>query len=144
MGIPQAMNFLKDRAAFVKDSLHRSQTITDNMVAILGSFDHRLSALETAMRPTQVHFTLPLLFFFLQQSTGGGVEALYGMLIINLWFPRSRQCLEMCISLSGKAIGGTLISYCSSSFVNPCFLFIFFFVWSQDDLADDMSWIKSS
>jgi hypothetical protein len=24
------------------------------MVSILGSFDHRLSALETAMRPTQV------------------------------------------------------------------------------------------
>jgi hypothetical protein len=54
MGIPQAMVALKERAAFVKDSLHRSQTITDNMVSILGSFDHRLSALETAMRPTQV------------------------------------------------------------------------------------------
>ncbi|XP_028784946.1 exocyst complex component EXO70A1 [Neltuma alba] len=54
MGIPQAMDFLKDRAAFVRDSLHKSQTITDNMVAILGSFDHRLSALETAMRPTQI------------------------------------------------------------------------------------------
>ncbi|WJX17865.1 hypothetical protein P8452_07728 [Trifolium repens] len=54
MGIPQAMVALKERAAFVKDSLHRSQTITDNMVSILGSFDHRLSALETAMRPTQI------------------------------------------------------------------------------------------
>ncbi|KAF7804231.1 exocyst complex component EXO70A1 [Senna tora] len=54
MGIPQAMDFLKERAAFVKDSLHKSQTITDSMVAILGSFDHRLSALETAMRPTQI------------------------------------------------------------------------------------------
>ncbi|MCH94509.1 exocyst complex component EXO70A1-like, partial [Trifolium medium] len=54
MGIPQAMVALKERATFVKDSLQRSQTITDNMVSILGSFDHRLSALETAMRPTQI------------------------------------------------------------------------------------------
>ncbi|KAI4348891.1 hypothetical protein L6164_009557 [Bauhinia variegata] len=54
MGMPQAMDCLRDRATFVKDSLLKSQTITDNMVAILGSFDHRLSALETAMRPTQI------------------------------------------------------------------------------------------
>ncbi|XP_057427377.1 exocyst complex component EXO70A1 [Lotus japonicus] len=54
MGIPEAMDALRQRAAFVKDSLHKSQTITDNMVTILGSFDHRLSALETAMRPTQI------------------------------------------------------------------------------------------
>lgn len=54
MGIPQAMVALHERASFVKDSLHKSQTITDNMVSILGSFDHRLSALETAMRPTQI------------------------------------------------------------------------------------------
>ncbi|XP_019186366.1 PREDICTED: exocyst complex component EXO70A1-like [Ipomoea nil] len=49
-----AMEILKERAAFMKDSLHKSQTITDSMVTILGSFDHRLSALETAMRPTQI------------------------------------------------------------------------------------------
>ncbi|QCD92552.1 exocyst complex component 7 [Vigna unguiculata] len=47
------MDALRDRATFVKESLHKSQTITDSMVSILGSFDHRLSALETAMRPTQ-------------------------------------------------------------------------------------------
>ncbi|KAL5052475.1 hypothetical protein RYX36_033157 [Vicia faba] len=45
---------LRERASFVKDSLHRSQTITDNMVSILVSFDHRLSSLETAMCPTQI------------------------------------------------------------------------------------------
>ncbi|KAL5100647.1 hypothetical protein RYX36_004974 [Vicia faba] len=45
---------LRERASFVKDSLHRSQTITDNMVSILSSFDHCLSALETAIRPTQI------------------------------------------------------------------------------------------
>ncbi|XP_021892476.1 exocyst complex component EXO70A1 isoform X2 [Carica papaya] len=54
MGVPQAMEALTERAAFVRESLHKSQTITDSMVAILGSFDHRLSALETAMRPTQI------------------------------------------------------------------------------------------
>lgn len=48
------MEALTERASLMKESLHKSQTITDNMVGILGSFDHRLSALETAMRPTQV------------------------------------------------------------------------------------------
>ncbi|WVZ14624.1 hypothetical protein V8G54_012190 [Vigna mungo] len=54
MEISKAMDALRERATFVKESLHKSQTITDNMVSILGSFDHRLSALETAMRPTQI------------------------------------------------------------------------------------------
>ncbi|XP_052198809.1 exocyst complex component EXO70A1-like [Diospyros lotus] len=45
---------LGDKARFVRESLQKSQTTTDNMVTILGSFDHRLSALETAMRPTQI------------------------------------------------------------------------------------------
>ncbi|XP_019076942.1 exocyst complex component EXO70A1 isoform X2 [Vitis vinifera] len=54
MGVPQAMQTLSERAAFTRESLQKSQTITDSMVAILGSFDHRLSALETAMRPTQI------------------------------------------------------------------------------------------
>lgn len=59
MGVPQTMMALRERADFMKESLQKSQTITDNMVAILGSFDHRLSALETAMRPTQVPHLLP-------------------------------------------------------------------------------------
>ncbi|XP_044486368.1 exocyst complex component EXO70A1-like isoform X2 [Mangifera indica] len=55
MGVkPKAMDALRERAATVKESLVKSQTITDNMVGILGSFDYRLSALETAMRPTQI------------------------------------------------------------------------------------------
>ncbi|XP_071930175.1 exocyst complex component EXO70A1-like isoform X1 [Coffea arabica] len=45
---------LSERAATMRESLLKSQSITDNMVSILGSFDHRLSALETAMRPTQI------------------------------------------------------------------------------------------
>ncbi|KAL9673242.1 hypothetical protein QQ045_029496 [Rhodiola kirilowii] len=48
------MENLSEKAAFIRESLLKSQTITDSMVAILGSFDHRLSALETAMRPTQI------------------------------------------------------------------------------------------
>ncbi|KAL6005447.1 hypothetical protein ACLOJK_006014 [Asimina triloba] len=44
---------LAERAAFMRESLQKSQTMTDSMVTILGSFDHRLSALEAAMRPTQ-------------------------------------------------------------------------------------------
>ncbi|XP_042502569.1 exocyst complex component EXO70A1-like [Macadamia integrifolia] len=54
MGVPLTMETLSERASFMRESLQKSQTITDNMVAILGSFDHRLSALETAMRPTQI------------------------------------------------------------------------------------------
>lgn len=61
MGVkPKAMDALRERAATVKESLVKSQTITDNMVGILGSFDYRLSALETAMRPTQVEFLMEL------------------------------------------------------------------------------------
>ncbi|XP_071721812.1 exocyst complex component EXO70A1-like [Rutidosis leptorrhynchoides] len=45
---------LSDKAAMMREALQKSQNITDNVVTILGSFDHRLSALETAMRPTQI------------------------------------------------------------------------------------------
>lgn len=67
MGVgPLDMETLAERAAFMRESLQKSQTITENMVAILGSFDHRLSALETAMRPTQVFF----FFFFIDSKSG--------------------------------------------------------------------------
>jgi hypothetical protein len=48
------MDSLGERAAKMREALQKSQTITDNVVTILGSFDSRLSVLETAMRPTQV------------------------------------------------------------------------------------------
>nr|GEU75024.1 exocyst complex component EXO70A1-like [Tanacetum cinerariifolium] len=48
------MKALRDRAATMKDCLARSQVITDSMTSILGSFDLRLSAFETAMRQTQI------------------------------------------------------------------------------------------
>ncbi|XP_047342097.1 exocyst complex component EXO70A1-like [Impatiens glandulifera] len=58
MGIPAvspaAVDLLRERAAKMKEALERSQSITDTMVTVLGSFDHRLSTLETAMRPTQI------------------------------------------------------------------------------------------
>ncbi|GMI71094.1 exocyst subunit exo70 family protein A2 [Hibiscus trionum] len=54
MGVPHAMDALRGKAALVRESLQKSQTITESMVSILGSFDHRLSSLETAMRPTQI------------------------------------------------------------------------------------------
>ncbi|KAL7107925.1 hypothetical protein ACP275_06G084100 [Erythranthe tilingii] len=63
MGIPArrevgggvvAADMLSEKAAQMREALVKSQSITDNMVSILGSFDHRLSTLETAMRPTQI------------------------------------------------------------------------------------------
>ncbi|XP_061996522.1 exocyst complex component EXO70A1-like isoform X2 [Rosa rugosa] len=53
-GAAMAGDSLSVRAAMMRESLQKSQTITDDVVSILGSFDHRLSALETAMRPTQI------------------------------------------------------------------------------------------
>jgi hypothetical protein len=53
---------LSERAAKMRESLQKSQTITDNVVSILGSFDHRLSVLEAAMRPTQVRRLTIFLF----------------------------------------------------------------------------------
>ncbi|XP_022742852.1 exocyst complex component EXO70A1-like isoform X2 [Durio zibethinus] len=47
------MDSLSERASMMREALQKSQTITENVVSILGSFDSRLSALETAMRPTQ-------------------------------------------------------------------------------------------
>ncbi|KAJ0973349.1 hypothetical protein J5N97_021308 [Dioscorea zingiberensis] len=48
------MEMLAEKATLLRESLQKSQANTESMVAILGSFDHRLSALDTAMRPTQV------------------------------------------------------------------------------------------
>lgn len=63
MGVQVADMVLSERAAMMRESLQQSQSFTDNMVSILGSFDHRLSALETAMRPTQVLSFLTLFYY---------------------------------------------------------------------------------
>jgi hypothetical protein len=54
MGMSSEVEALAARAQFMRESMGKSQSITDSMISILGSFDHRLSALETSMRPTQV------------------------------------------------------------------------------------------
>lgn len=59
-----ASDVLSEKAAMMRESLLKSQSATDNMVSMLGSFDHRLSALETAMRPTQVYSDLFALLAF--------------------------------------------------------------------------------
>nr|TKW23776.1 hypothetical protein SEVIR_3G009100v2 [Setaria viridis] len=48
------MESLAQRAALLRESLQKSQQVTDAVVSILGSFDSRLSALDSAMRPIQV------------------------------------------------------------------------------------------
>ncbi|KMZ56999.1 Exocyst complex component EXO70A1 [Zostera marina] len=50
----QQWESLAGRAVILRDSLYKSQFVTDKMVENLGSFDHRLSNLESAMRPTQM------------------------------------------------------------------------------------------
>ncbi|KAL3532161.1 hypothetical protein ACH5RR_005682 [Cinchona calisaya] len=54
MGYAAAMETLSERAASIREAMQKAQSVTDGMVSILGSFDRRLSALETAMRPTQL------------------------------------------------------------------------------------------
>ncbi len=44
----------------MRESVGKSQSMTESMISIFGSFDHRLSTLEHAMRPTQV-LLLPIL-----------------------------------------------------------------------------------
>ena len=74
------MDTLSSKAAFMRESLQKSQKITDNIVSILGSFDHRLSALETAMRPTQVPI-LPSFLLFQMWDFRGLLWFLVGRLI---------------------------------------------------------------
>ena len=54
MGAASEVEMLQARAQFMRESLGKSQSVTESMISILGSFDHRLSTLESAMRPTQV------------------------------------------------------------------------------------------
>jgi len=48
------MESLAQRAALLRESLQKSQQVTDAVVSILGSFDSRLTSLDSAMRPIQV------------------------------------------------------------------------------------------
>jgi hypothetical protein len=48
------METLTQRAALLRESIDKSKQVTDVVVSILGSFDNRLSALDSAMRPIQI------------------------------------------------------------------------------------------
>lgn len=61
MGAASEVEMLQARAQFMRESLGKSRNVTETMISILGSFDNRLSSLETAMRPTQVRTTMPFI-----------------------------------------------------------------------------------
>jgi hypothetical protein len=59
MGSKGEVQMLMSRSKLMYESLRKSQVLTNSIVNILGSFDHRLSSLETDMRPMQV--SIPIL-----------------------------------------------------------------------------------
>ena len=67
------MESLAQRAALLRESLQKSQQVTHAVVSILGSFDSRLSALDSAMRPIQVRLDPALLFLGFARSCGSDV-----------------------------------------------------------------------
>jgi hypothetical protein len=54
MGAVSELEMLQARAQLMRESLGKSQSATESTISILGSFDHCLSTLESAMCPTQV------------------------------------------------------------------------------------------
>ncbi|KAL3698862.1 hypothetical protein R1sor_012938 [Riccia sorocarpa] len=54
MGASVDIEDLVARSQFMREAMGTSKTISTSMIKILSSFDHRLSTLEAAMRPTQV------------------------------------------------------------------------------------------
>lgn len=59
MGSKGEVQMLMSRSKLMYESMRKSQILTDSIVNILGSFDRRLSSLETDMRPMQV--SIPIL-----------------------------------------------------------------------------------
>ncbi|KAL6641854.1 hypothetical protein ACP70R_020035 [Stipagrostis hirtigluma subsp. patula] len=53
-GPPQTTEELARRVSALREALERSQLNTDRMVSALGAVDHRLSSIESTLRPTQV------------------------------------------------------------------------------------------
>ncbi|KAG6529499.1 hypothetical protein ZIOFF_011698 [Zingiber officinale] len=80
-----ASDTLRERVSFLRDSLHESRANTDRMVSILGSFDHRLSALEAAMRPAQVRT------FAIRMAHGNIDKTLKSADVILEYFERTRE-----------------------------------------------------
>ncbi|XP_025805191.1 exocyst complex component EXO70A1-like isoform X2 [Panicum hallii] len=53
-GLPEGMEALSRQASALREALGRSEENTQGMVAALGSFDSRVSAIEASIRPAQV------------------------------------------------------------------------------------------
>ncbi|KAF8657892.1 hypothetical protein HU200_059702 [Digitaria exilis] len=53
-GLPEGMEALSRQARALRDALERSEENTQSMVAALGSFDRRVSAIDASVRPAQV------------------------------------------------------------------------------------------
>lgn len=103
MGIPRntggGVDVLSERAKMMRDAVEKSQSITDNVVNILGSFDHRLSALDTAMRPTQV-----INFPFSWSNFGQYLLILFAIIFL-ISFSQSVYCLQIRTHAIRKAHG---------------------------------------
>ena len=53
-GLPEGMEALSRQVSAMREALARSEENTQGMVAALGSFDSRVSAIEASIRPAQV------------------------------------------------------------------------------------------
>lgn len=53
-GMPEGIEELSRQASALRDALERSEENTQSMVAAIGSFDLRVSAIEASIRPVQV------------------------------------------------------------------------------------------
>ena len=116
------MDSLSERAAMMREVLQKSQTITDNVVSILGSFDSRLSALETAMRPTQVSFCFSKVLLPLDQGISLMISLLFWVLQIRTH--AIRKAHEN-IDKSLKSAEVILAQFDLSRQVRPFLLFFF-------------------
>jgi hypothetical protein len=52
--LPEGMEALARQASALRDALERSEVNTQRMVAVLGSFDRCVSAVEASVHPAQV------------------------------------------------------------------------------------------
>ena len=54
MGIEVGVDALGEKAVMMRESVQKSQTISDIIISILGSFNHHLFSFKATMHPTQV------------------------------------------------------------------------------------------
>lgn len=63
MGTKSEVEMLEAHAQLMRESLSKSQRVTETMITILGSFNRKLSSLETTIQPTQV-CVITYVFYF--------------------------------------------------------------------------------